>query len=97
MPQPTGNERLHQLGESLGVVDAVTADQIDRFACLERRDAVAVHLLFVDPAGTMEGGGHLGRVHQAKSDALGERGRGHSFESTAASNEYGDARSSGSR
>ena len=80
-----GVERLHQLRESLGVVDAVTANQVERFTRLERCHAVAVYFFFLDPAGPVEWGGNLGRVHQVESDALGERRRGHSIKLTRAS------------
>jgi len=75
--------------------DPISTDQIDPFACLERRYTVAIDFLFVDPAGPVEGRGDLGSVHQAESNALSERRRGHYFESTMQGNVCGDARSSG--
>jgi len=66
-------ESLRQLGEAFSVVDAVAANQAHVIARLDRGHAVAVHLLFVHPALSVEGAGDLIRVHQTKGDAAGQR------------------------
>jgi len=62
---------LRQFREALGELLTLAADELGRPALLVGHHPVAVHLLFVDPAGPVERCGDLSSVHQAESNTLG--------------------------
>ncbi len=66
------------------MVTTIAADEPHTISVLVGHHAVAINLLLVHPAGAVEWGGDFGGVHQAESDALGERGRGHTTKLTRA-------------
>jgi hypothetical protein len=59
-------ERGDDFREALGVVPFVPTDEPHPALFLEGHNAPPVYLLFVQPAGSVEGPGYLGGVHEGR-------------------------------